>query len=133
MVKRKANISIDEWLELDVAASNTICPTLVAAKEKPEQSNCSAGKVITQKEAVEHVAAVTPEVVVQLDEEGSWLWALLEQSGYERWWLGGTTDVAGDWVQTLVTGRHNRGGMWLGTSVGDWAGTAQVTGYRFSR
>ena len=65
--------------------SDTSYPTPAAAKKEPKPSNCSAGKVTTPREAVEPVTVGAPEVAVQLDDEGSWLWPLLEQSGYERW------------------------------------------------
>ena len=91
MVKRKANVSIDEWLEGGVSIPGTSPTTTVTAEEEPTPSNIPtlpntpATEVVTESVPVEPVAIPVVNVAIPGEEEANWFWALLEQSGYERW------------------------------------------------
>ena len=97
MVKRKANVSIDEWLEGGVSIPGTSPTTTITAEEEPTPSNIPAPanipvlpntpatEVVTESVPVEPVAIPVANVAIPGEEEANWFWALLEQSGYERW------------------------------------------------
>lgn len=85
MVKRKASISLDEWLERGVVASGRNGHSSVAAREEVTQSNCPTAKVLPQGVEVEQVAEASVDVASHGGEKSSWFWTLLEHNGYERW------------------------------------------------
>ena len=64
MVKRKADNSLDEWLERGTIAPVTTHEEVAAATTGPARANC-------------------PTAEAEGAEE--WFWALLESAGYERW------------------------------------------------
>ena len=94
MVKRKAEVSIDEWLGggAPIPAENptaavlgegnptaSIDPTVEAALP------ISAPEVATELAPAKPLTVPTSEVVTSVEDEGHWFWALLEEAGYERW------------------------------------------------
>ena len=86
MVKRKANVSIDEWLEGGGSRPETNQAGAAAAEEKPARINELDAEVVPKPIPAESVATAAADVAVQGEEEAHWFWDLLEQSGYERWW-----------------------------------------------
>ena len=97
MVKRKVEISLDEWLVQGVrSAEPTITPTIAASEEQPTDSGIKDAEVVTDP-TTDHPAAaglVAEPLQVEGDrfqvarEEGDvheWFWLLLEQCDYERW------------------------------------------------
>lgn len=84
MVKRKANISIDEWLEGGVSTPETSQATAAAAKEESAQTHGPAAEVAPEPAPAEPVIVAVADVAVQGEEESNWFWVLLEQSVYER-------------------------------------------------
>ena len=85
MVKKKANVSIDEWLEGGVFLLGTSPTTTVTAAEGPAPSNIPAAEVVPELVLVEPVTTPVANVAVPREEEANLFWTLLEQSGYERW------------------------------------------------
>ena len=85
MVKRKASISLDEWLQRGVVTSGRNGHSSVAARGKGTQSNCPTAKALPQGVKGEQVTETSVDVASHVGDESSWFWALLEQAGYERW------------------------------------------------
>lgn len=115
MVKRKANISVDEWLERGRAISEaTPTAAATAGHETVESSQQSAevaaatgaGEQVappTQQSAevaaatgtgeqvapptkeVEQIPATTTDLAEPVEGTADWFWALLAQTGYETW------------------------------------------------
>ena len=92
MVKRKADISLDKWLARGVGSSDLNQPEGVEANGEPVAEPCPTvtpvpleGKTEPVTETTANVAGTTA-YVAELDEgSADWFWAILEQSGYERW------------------------------------------------
>ena len=83
MVKRKADISIDEWLgeRVDTSQSNTI-----QANTNSESSLPALPPTVV--ESTTEVASRTPTVTTAdvptfEDPTAEWFWLLLQQAGYE--------------------------------------------------
>ena len=80
MVKRKANISLDEWLEGGAATLETNHTTAAAAKEELVQLDCPTAEVATKTVTAEPVTVTIADVADQGEEDSNWFWSLLEQS-----------------------------------------------------
>ena len=103
MVKRKANVSIDDWLGERASPSITITTPTVTVEEElapttipvpapisaPASSlvahNVSANEVTARPVPVEPVAPTGDDMAVNHKEAAEWFWNLLAQFGYERW------------------------------------------------
>ena len=85
MVKRKADISLDEWLERRATTPETNHTTAVAATEGPVSANGPPAEEVPQTVTAEPVATAGVDPIDQEDGVVEWFWALLELSGYERW------------------------------------------------
>ena len=85
MVKRKASVSIEEWLKEGETASATRTLTSDIAPE-PKLITVPPTAEANPVQVVEGSAAVGPaDVEVAVDEAASWFWGLLEQAGFELW------------------------------------------------
>ena len=97
MVKRKAEVSLDEWLVQEVRLPEPTTPktyevpvgqarnqgaSLVdtASEAKPAQSAAAKMAVGPLPVDINHAQAIGSEV-----EAHEWFWLLLKQAGYERW------------------------------------------------
>lgn len=85
MVKRKANVSLDEWLAKRYSHAETTQGVVAAVEEEPVYVTEPVAEVIIEPTPVEPVATVTGEVAAQGEDNSSWFWELLALSGYERW------------------------------------------------
>ena len=97
MVKRKADISLDEWLAQSVGATGSIpnhtaaAPTEQTVNQVPTVVEISPGAGTTHVAITEPVVESAPvaedrcDVAGRESEAAEWFWLLLEQSGYERW------------------------------------------------
>ena len=107
MVKRKASVSIDEWLGEGVfpprtsitatveAEGGSVTPNLPTAEEGPVTTHLPVAEVIPgpvptaevirSSVSTEPVATPGANGATQGEGEDHWFWALLEQAGYERW------------------------------------------------
>ena len=94
MVKRKADVSIDEWLGGGTSLPVANQAATIAAEEKPASSSDPTAEVTSNSLTAEVVTAPVPtgpviapvtDVAVSVEDEGHWFWALLEESGYKRW------------------------------------------------
>ena len=98
MVKRKANVSVDDWLGERVTPSRIIPATTVAVEEEltstsqpvPVPTTVPASVPVainpqTNEAPAEPVAATCGDVAVNQGEAAEWFWELLAQAGYERW------------------------------------------------
>ncbi len=97
MVKRKARISLDEWLEQGARLAET--PTTKEV-EAPVEQPCTLDSAIASADSESQAgqsAAAEPAVgpspaegnqshVTEVESEAhAWFWSILEQAGYERW------------------------------------------------
>ena len=85
MVKRKANVSIDEWLRGGTSLPNTNQADTVIAEERLVPSNDPTAEVVVELVPVGPIITPVTNVAVSVEEEAHWFWALLKESGYERW------------------------------------------------
>ena len=94
MVKRKAAVSIDEWLGGGTSIPLDSPTATVAAKGNPAASSdptvevtfsISTPEVSNESVPAGPVTVPAAEVVVSVEDEDHWFWALLEKVGYERW------------------------------------------------
>ena len=85
MVKRKAEVSIDEWLgERGTQPDN--CPEItVVAGGGPTRVNTPVATAVTGPAPVEPVNQAAADVATPVEEEARWFWELLEAAGYEIW------------------------------------------------
>ena len=85
MVKRKAEISLDEWLyQTAVPLETKNIDNIAAEKDKELKPSLTTEQSIP--EVKEGPATGGSAEGVQAEGESSeWLWVLLEQAGYERW------------------------------------------------
>ena len=83
MVKRKAETNLDEWLERGAlyAEANRVRVAAATVKEVSEPSPTAVTGPLSRE------ATLLPTVPADVAEreDAEWFWALLEQSGYERW------------------------------------------------
>ena len=84
MIKRKATVTLDEWLSqgtlyADVSRAGTI---------EPINPQVAATALDTEVTPLPEVTAVPSEDMVELanQDAAAWFWALLAQAGYELWW-----------------------------------------------
>ena len=98
MVKRKANVSVDDWLGERATPSRIIPSTPAAVEEEltptslpvpvPTTTPASAPVAAnppTNEVPAEPVATTVGDVAVGQGEAAEWFWELLAQAGYERW------------------------------------------------
>ena len=94
MVKRKAEVSIDEWLTggtpipVDSSTATVAAEVKLLAPRDPTVEVAStnpAREAATVPVSAEPVIAPVTKGAVSIEDEGHWFWALLEESGYERW------------------------------------------------
>ena len=85
MVKRKADISLDEWLERGTAIPGASHTNVAAATESPVKANCPTAEAVPHTVTVEPVTTTCSGSTDQGEGAAEWFWALLELSGYERW------------------------------------------------
>ena len=85
MVKRKAEVSIDEWLrERGTQPDN--CPEITAAAEGvPTRVDTPVATAVTESSPVELVSQAAADVATPIEEEAGWFWELLKAVGYEVW------------------------------------------------
>ncbi len=85
MVKRKADIGLDEWLERGTAIPGASHTNVAAATESPVKANCPTAEAVPQTVPVEPVTATGVDSTDRGEGAEVWFWALLESAGYERW------------------------------------------------
>lgn len=85
MVKRKADISLDEWLERGTTIPGASHTNAAAANEEPVRANCPIAETVPQTVTTEPVTTTGVDSTDQGEGAVEWFWALLELSGYERW------------------------------------------------
>ena len=85
MVKRKADISLDEWLERGTIAPVTTHEEVAATTIEPARANCPTAEAVPQTVPVEPVTATGVDSTDRGEGAEEWFWALLESAGYERW------------------------------------------------
>ena len=83
--QRKANVSVDEWLEGGGSRLETTPVATAAAEERPVLVGGPIAEVAVAPVPAEPVVTAMTDVAAQGEEEDSWFWDLLELSGYERW------------------------------------------------
>ena len=91
MVKRKANVGIDEWLaerysRIEVAQSVTVAAEeeIVAAPEPVAEVATGPTPVGQVATVTGEVAAMTGKVAAQCEDAARWFWELLATAGYEE-------------------------------------------------
>ena len=103
MVKRKADVNVDEWLAQRVGATEsilnpataapaelTVNPTPIGVEINPGTGTVKVARTepavaIAQVAEPAQVAEDQGDVAVNESDAAEWFWLLLEQSGYERW------------------------------------------------
>ena len=105
MVKRKAEIELDEWLKLAPALARIEAarPTEVTSEVVPTPT-----PTIKVSPTKEEDGLLTVEVASDNEDPSEWLWLLLEQSCHERWWP--VLSVREQSV-TGTAGSHSEGGL----------------------
>ena len=85
MVKRKAEVDLEEWLRLVPATLRVEAASIVptASEVVPNQVPTTTVSSVGRGTGVE----LNPpaDVANNQDDTSEWFWLLLEQSGYERW------------------------------------------------
>ncbi len=85
MVKRKAEVCIDEWLR-ERGTQTVHCSEIAAvAEESPAIVDQPCTTAVTEPVPVEPVNQVAAEVAPPVEEEAGWFWELLRAAGYEVW------------------------------------------------
>ena len=84
MVKRKTNVSLDEWLAERYSRVETAQSVTAAVEEETVAVPEPVAEVATEPTPVEQVATVTGEVAVQSEDAARWFWELLDTAGYEE-------------------------------------------------
>ena len=97
MVKRKTDISLDEWMVQGVrSAEATTSRSIATPGKQSNELTKKSGEVVTGPTVAQSAAAELGSELLQLGgdrlqlarEKGDvheWFWLLLEQCGYERW------------------------------------------------
>ena len=85
MVKRKAEVSIDEWLGEGHTQSDNHRETPAAAENRLEPTATPVAPVVVNPVPVGPVVPVPADEVATVDEAAVWFWELLESCGYRRW------------------------------------------------
>ena len=84
MVKRKAEIGIEEWLGERCVQPDSRPNTAAAAEEEPTKVDIPAAPVLVEPATAEPVTQPQADVAVPGGKEAEWFWELLEAAGYER-------------------------------------------------
>ena len=85
MVRKKADINLEEWLGRAAAPSEAknLDTTAVKSDEVPKPSSTAERSPSKGKD---ELVTRTPADVAQTESESSeWFWVLLKQAGYEKW------------------------------------------------
>ena len=85
MVKRKAEINIEEWLGERGIQPDSRPGITAAAEEGPAKVDIPAAPVLAEPATAEPVNQAHADVVAPGGKEAEWFWELLEAAGYERW------------------------------------------------
>ena len=85
MVKRKANVSLDDWLMSRVAAPKPQLIVKVATEEGIAVVEDSTTPEVQSAATVEPVTENNADVAASEHDASEWLWSLLESLGYELW------------------------------------------------
>ena len=85
MVKRKADVSLDEWLMSRVNAPEPQLVVEVAAKEGIAAVEDSTTIEVQSAATVEPVTEDNVDVAASEHDTSDWFWSLLEHLGYELW------------------------------------------------
>ena len=85
MVKRKAEISIEEWLGergIQLDSQPGVTP---AADEGPVSAEIPAAPVLPEPATAEPVDPAQADVAAPGSREAEWFWEMLEAAGYKTW------------------------------------------------
>ena len=82
MIKRKAEIELDEWLKLAPTLARVEGAHPVGVESEVLTTPAPTTEVISTKKATDRPTA---EGTNYNEDPSEWLWLLLEQSGHERW------------------------------------------------
>ena len=92
MVKKKANVHIEDWLGERASPSLTAngptvpVPSPISVPASPPVApNVSASEVTAGSEPAEPVAPTGDDMATNHKEAAEWLWGLLAEAGYELW------------------------------------------------
>lgn len=85
MVKRKADIGLDEWLRLEPALARVEDARTNTVGSEAIADPTPAREVSPTREEADVAASLTVEVTGNQDDPAEWFRLLLEQSGHERW------------------------------------------------
>ena len=85
MVKRKAEISLEEWLDMAAAPSEAKNTNITAAKSDEELKPSPTAEQGLPEVKDGPVTSIPADVSLAESESSEWFWVLLEQVGYERW------------------------------------------------
>lgn len=94
MVKRKAEVSLEEWLRGGPSNSEADPTATIAAEGTPSTStnptvevNCPIPTPEVPAEPVPAGPVTVPaaESGVSVEDKDHWFWVLLKEAGYERW------------------------------------------------
>ena len=85
MGKRKATESLDEWLHEGELAAAARRVNVEVAPEGDNTTVTPTAESVQPQVAKETPTAGPADAGVTDDEASNWFWAILEQSGYERW------------------------------------------------
>lgn len=85
MIKKKADIGLDEWLRLEPALARVEDARTTAVESEVGSNPTPANEVSPTREETDVAASLAAEVASNQDDPSEWFWVLLEQSGHERW------------------------------------------------
>ena len=84
MVKRKAAISLDEWLVERRVVLEVQQPEAGVATGPCINPHSPVAKTVPPQEVNELITGFPAEVDITEEEAANWFWSLLEQAGFER-------------------------------------------------
>ena len=84
MVKRKAAISLDEWLTRGVEIADST-PALEVVNEGVEVAVAAPTAEVRPELKEEPTTEASVDVAVTEQEAADWFWSLLDTLGYELW------------------------------------------------
>ena len=105
MVKRKADIGLDEWLRLELALARIEAARTTAVESEVVPTPTQTTEVSPAKE---EAGVIVAEVTSHHEDPSEWFWLLLEQSGHERWWR---VLPVHERAVTGTTGPYGKGGL----------------------
>lgn len=85
MARKKAEISLNEWLKRGVGSSEMNQAKAADTKGEQTATPCPTVTEGPTEVKVEPVAVTSADVAGPKDGGVEWFWLLLEQSDYERW------------------------------------------------